>query len=136
MPRCYAAIPGWHLPTGMIWIIGKFGYLDFYRFVSANRIPEEFLEHAARVLRPLAHSRRMRLAEILLEGPRSVSELAALTGIPQPQTSGHLRLLLHCGLVQDERQGHQVFYRVSEPMVGTILECLRARALAGGRHGH
>ena len=92
-------------------------------------ISDEFFVHAARVLRTLAHPRRLRLAEILLEGPRPVGELARLAGLPQPQASAHLRLLLHCGLVRDSRQGQQVFYLVCEPMVATILSCLRARAL-------
>lgn len=95
-----------------------------------THLPEPLLEHAAQVLRALAHPKRMRLAELLLDGPLPVNELSRLCGLAQPQTSHHLRILQRFGLLADERRGAQVFYRVQEPMVQTIFTCLRGRVSA------
>lgn len=92
-----------------------------------DRLPDALLEHAAEVLRALAHPKRMRLAELLLDGPLPVHELSRLCRLPQPQTSHHLRILQRFGLLAFERRGAQVYYRVREPMVETIFNCLRSR---------
>jgi uncharacterized protein YndB with AHSA1/START domain/DNA-binding transcriptional ArsR family regulator len=42
---------------------------------------------------------RWRIAELLAERPRSVGELAELTGLRQPQTTKHLQTLTRAGLV-------------------------------------
>jgi DNA-binding transcriptional ArsR family regulator len=47
----------------------------------------------------LADDRRRTILELLLERPRAVGELVALTGLTQPGTSKHLRVLRSAGLV-------------------------------------
>jgi len=47
----------------------------------------------------LADSARWRIVELLAERPRSVGELAELTGRRQPQTTKHLQTLARAGLV-------------------------------------
>lgn len=95
---------------------------------TMTMLPDPLLAHAAQVLRALAHPKRMRLAEILLDGPLPVHELSQRSGMPQPQTSHHLRILQRFGLLADERRGAEVYYRVQEPMLETIFGCLRTKA--------
>src|SRR4029078_10262940 len=47
----------------------------------------------------LGDAARWRMVELLAEGPRSVGELAELTGLRQPQTTKHLQTLARAGLV-------------------------------------
>ncbi|ALG07062.1 metalloregulator ArsR/SmtB family transcription factor [Kibdelosporangium phytohabitans] len=47
----------------------------------------------------LGDSARWRIVEFLAEQPRSVGELAELTGLRQPQTTKHLQTLARAGLV-------------------------------------
>lgn len=47
----------------------------------------------------LGDSARWRIVELLAERPRSVGELAELTGLRQPQTTKHLQTLARAGLV-------------------------------------
>ncbi|GAA4426919.1 metalloregulator ArsR/SmtB family transcription factor [Georgenia halophila] len=47
----------------------------------------------------LAYPRRWQIVELLAERPRSVGELAAVTGLRQPQTTKHLQHLARAGLV-------------------------------------
>jgi uncharacterized protein YndB with AHSA1/START domain/DNA-binding transcriptional ArsR family regulator len=54
------------------------------------------MDHLAAVL---GDSARWRLVELLADRPRSVGELAELTGLRQPQTTKHLQTLAKAGLV-------------------------------------
>ena len=47
----------------------------------------------------LGDRQRWRIVELLAERPRSVGELAELTGLRQPQTTKHLQTLVRAGLV-------------------------------------
>ncbi|MEE4023558.1 metalloregulator ArsR/SmtB family transcription factor [Gordonia sp. PKS22-38] len=51
------------------------------------------------VVSALGDNARWRLVELLAERPRSVGELAGLTGMRQPQTTKHLQTLARAGLV-------------------------------------
>jgi DNA-binding transcriptional ArsR family regulator len=45
--------------------------------------------------------------------------------------SEHLRLMKHCGLLASERDGRKTYYRVAEPHLASIMECVEARFGAG-----
>ncbi len=53
---------------------------------------------------------RRRLLDLLIAGPRSVGELVAATGLSQPNTSRHLRILREAGLVRSRAAGQQRVY--------------------------
>jgi DNA-binding transcriptional ArsR family regulator len=53
---------------------------------------------------------RRALLDLMIEGPRSVGELAAQTGLSQPNTSRHLRIMREAGLVQSRVAGQQRLY--------------------------
>jgi ArsR family transcriptional regulator, zinc-responsive transcriptional repressor len=91
----------------------------------------DVLGEAAECLKTLAHPHRLRMVQMLLQGRYTVGELAAACDIPSPQASGHLRLLQHCGLLQQDREGREVYYRVTQPCLHDILECIRVRFAAG-----
>jgi uncharacterized protein YndB with AHSA1/START domain/DNA-binding transcriptional ArsR family regulator len=52
-----------------------------------------------RIASALGDAARWRIVELLAERPRSVGELAELTGLRQPQTTKHLQTLARAGLV-------------------------------------
>jgi DNA-binding transcriptional ArsR family regulator len=85
------------------------------------------LEEAAECLRTLAHPHRLRIIEMLLGGRYTVGQLAGACEIPSAMASGHLRLLKRCGLLRQEREGREVFYRVAEPCLGEIIACIEER---------
>jgi DNA-binding transcriptional ArsR family regulator len=55
---------------------------------------------------------RRRLLDLLLRAPRSVSELVDETGLSQPNTSRHLRILREAGLVVSRSAGRRRLYEV------------------------
>jgi DNA-binding transcriptional ArsR family regulator len=60
----------------------------------------------------LSDPSRLSLIEELARGDRRVTDLAALTGLAQPNVSKHLACLWDCGLVERERRGPEVHYRL------------------------
>ena len=69
-------------------------------------------DRCARMLRALADPERLRIITCLREGPRNVSELAALLHAEVVNVSHHLGVLRHAGVVCDEKQGRFVVYRL------------------------
>ncbi len=69
-------------------------------------------DRCARALRALADPERLRIIHCLRGGARNVSELAALLDAEIVNVSHHLGVLRHAGLVQDEKQGRFVVYRL------------------------
>ena len=58
----------------------------------------------------LADPHRRAMLELLRESPRPVGELVARTGLTQPGTSKHLRVLRDAGLVISRVEGQQRIY--------------------------
>jgi ArsR family transcriptional regulator, zinc-responsive transcriptional repressor len=93
----------------------------------AGLIDLDDLAQAAECFRTLAHPHRLRMVEMLLGDRYTVGELAEACAIPSAMASGHLRLLQRCGLLSQEKEGRNVYYRVAEPCLGDILACIRKR---------
>jgi len=75
----------------------------------------------AEVLKTLSSPRRLEILHILAEGPKEVGRLAAELGISQPNVSQHLSVMRAAGLVEGEREGREVHYRLSDPDI--IVAC-------------
>lgn len=58
----------------------------------------------------LADPHRRAMVELLRERPRAVGELVELTGLTQPGTSKHLRVLREAGLVSSHAQAQRRVY--------------------------
>ncbi len=58
----------------------------------------------------VAEPARREILDLLIRGPRAVGELVAATGLSQPNTSRHLRILRDAGLVESSTQGQRRMY--------------------------
>ncbi len=66
----------------------------------------------ARMLKALADPDRLRIVRCLRDGAKNVSEIATALNAPIVNVSHHLGVLRQAGLVQDEKQGRFVVYRL------------------------
>ena len=80
----------------------------------------DVLEQAAQCLRTLAHPHRLRIVEMLLADAYTVGQLAQACGIASHVASGHLRLMQHCGLLTQHREGRKIYYRVCDLLTGLL----------------
>ncbi|MUZ56961.1 metalloregulator ArsR/SmtB family transcription factor [Agrobacterium vitis] len=82
------------------------------------------LKVAARIAGMLSDPCRLQMLQSLTWGPCSVAELVELTGSSQSNVSNHLRNLRDHSLVEAEKIGRLVFYRVSSPAVAEVISSL------------
>jgi ArsR family transcriptional regulator len=68
----------------------------------------------AEVAKALGHEHRIELIEQLAQGPRSVEALAARVGLSVANASQHLQQLRRAGLVEPQRDGKRVIYRLAD----------------------
>jgi ArsR family transcriptional regulator len=71
-------------------------------------------EVCAKRLQALADSVRLRIVGALSEGPRNVSALVTELDLPIVMLSHHLGVLRRFGIVEGERQGRYIVYRLAE----------------------
>ena len=70
-------------------------------------------ERCARYMKALSEGDRLKIIETLLDGPRSVGEVAELMGAPLQNVSHHLRCLAAAGLLDSRREGKFIFYTLN-----------------------
>mgnify|MGYP001165615541 CR=1 FL=1 len=95
---------------------------------------EEF-EARAKVMKALAHPTRLMMIEELSRGERCVCDLRDLAGCDLSTVSKHLALLKDTGIVEDEKRGKQVYYRLRVPCVLNFFHCLDSVLTARDRLG-
>lgn len=77
----------------------------------------------------VAEPARRRLLDLLLAAPRAVGELAAVTGMSQPNTSRHLRVLREAGLVESRVAGRRRIYAIRPEGFAEVAQWLTPYAL-------
>lgn len=67
---------------------------------------------AMTTLSALAEPNRMRIVELLRDGPLTVGEIAERLGLRQPQASKHLKVLGENGLLEVRAEANRRIYRL------------------------
>jgi ArsR family transcriptional regulator len=75
----------------------------------------------AELFQVLSHPVRLQILDALRSQDCCVCHLQALTKRPQAYVSQQLRVLRDFGLVSDEKDGQNVYYRLCNDMVGELL---------------
>lgn len=82
-------------------------------------------EQLARLGKALAAPKRVEMLDALAQGPRTVERLADATGQTIANASQHLKVLRQAQLVESEKHGLYVTYRLASEAVGDLLVHLR-----------
>ncbi|GAB4369400.1 MAG: hypothetical protein Kow0062_03290 [Acidobacteriota bacterium] len=85
----------------------------------------------ARTARALGNPARLAILAFLRDGEQCVCRIQPAIGLDMSTVSRHLAQLRDAGLVEDERRGAQVFYRLADP--GTVAALLDALATVAAR---
>ena len=88
---------------------------------TANRPSATALADAGDLLRALAAPVRIAIVLQLREADRCVHELVDALDVAQPLISQHLRVLKTAGVVQGERRGREVVYRLADDHLAHIV---------------
>lgn len=78
-------------------------------------------EVKAQFFKTLGHPARIRILELLSDGPRSVSDLQPDVGIESSHLSQQLAVLRRAGVVNSERDGASMIYSINDPQILELL---------------
>ena len=100
----------------------------FAKCKSIRMTPAAHTEYKAkaRIIKALAHPSRLFIVDELSRGERCVAELTVMIGVEMPTVSRHLSQLKEAGIIEDEKRGAQVFYRLRVPCVLNFFHCVEA----------
>jgi DNA-binding transcriptional ArsR family regulator len=87
---------------------------------------EAAANQASELLKSLANRHRLLILCQLVEGERSVGDLAAFLKARDSTVSQHLALLRKDGLVQARRDGQTIYYSIASGPAQRVLETLFA----------
>jgi rhodanese-related sulfurtransferase len=96
-----------------------------------RRFKDAIYEQVARLGKAVSAAKRLELLDLLSQGPRTVEALALQAGISVANTSQHLQVLRGARLVDAEKRGLRVEYRLADHEVARFF--LSLRGLAEGR---
>jgi DNA-binding transcriptional ArsR family regulator len=84
-------------------------------------------EARAKIIKALAHPTRLLIVdELSKSGERCVCELTEMIGSDMSTVSRHLALLRGAGLIEDEKRGQMVFYRLRVKCILDFFNCVES----------
>tara|TARA_B100000427_G_scaffold241143_1_gene204085 strand:+ start:393 stop:764 length:372 start_codon:yes stop_codon:yes gene_type:complete len=86
-----------------------------------NGLDRDRAEEISSIFHLLGEPNRLSILAACMTGPRSVNDLAALTGMSPSLTSHHLRLMRAARLLRARRQGKFVHYSVHDHHITSVL---------------
>jgi rhodanese-related sulfurtransferase len=96
---------------------------------SPNRaFKDAIYEQFARIGKAVSSPKRLELLDILCQGPRTVEVLAKETGLAVANASQHLQVLRAARLVETEKEGLYVTYRLADQAVCEFFRAMRVLA--------
>jgi rhodanese-related sulfurtransferase/predicted transcriptional regulator len=87
-------------------------------------------QQVVRIGQAIASAPRLALLDLLRQSPRTVEALAQEAGLSLANASQHLKVLRQARLVEAEKHGTYVTYRVADPAVDDFYAALRGLAEA------
>jgi ArsR family transcriptional regulator len=100
--------------------------------VSSTGPKQVIFAGLADVAQALGHAHRLELLEHIAQGARSVEELSARANLNFANASRHLQILRRARLVDTERRGKHVLYRLAGDT--EVVELMRALGRVGERN--
>ncbi|MFA6119888.1 MAG: metalloregulator ArsR/SmtB family transcription factor [Sideroxydans sp.] len=87
---------------------------------DARKIKDLLYEQVSRIGKVFSSPKRLELIELLCQGEKTVEMLASEASISVKLTSSHLRELRMAHLVETERQGKNIYYRLANKSVADL----------------
>ena len=95
-----------------------------------RRYKDAVFDQIARIGKASSSAKRLELLDLLCQGPRTVEALAKESALSVANASQHLQVLRAARLVEAEKKGLYVEYRLADDQVGRFFLALRELAQA------
>jgi len=96
--------------------------------LTGRQFKDEIFGQFARIGKAVSSAKRIELLDLLAQGPRHVEALAGESGLTVANTSRHLQVLRAARLVETERSGTFVKYRLADRSVAGFVRQIRLLA--------
>ena len=93
--------------------------------IQEPKIDVQPYEVQAQRFKLLTHPVRLAILDILRDGEHCVCHLEAYLGYRQAYISQQVAVLREAGLIQDRRDGWNIFYRVTDPLIYSVLDTIQ-----------
>jgi DNA-binding transcriptional ArsR family regulator len=94
---------------------------------------KELANHAAEVLKAVAHPIRLQVVELLETSEMCVGRISEALDEKQAITSQQLNIMKDKGILASRREGTKVFYRLENRNVTQVLNCVYNHCQTGKR---
>ena len=98
--------------------------------MTERAFKDEIYEQFARFGQALASAKRLEIVDLLTQAPRNVEVLSKMTGMSVANTSQHLQALKQARIVEGDREGTKVTYRLASPEIVDLWVALQRAAEA------
>ena len=93
--------------------------------IETEMLSAEAVQQAATMLKCIGHPVRLLIIELLdRTGEQNVKTIYERLGIEQAVASQHLNLMRDKGILASRRDGVNVFYRIEDPRVTQVIDCI------------
>lgn len=85
---------------------------------------EQIYIDTAKMLKAISEPKRLRIVDMLSCGELCACEILEAFNITQPTLSHDMRVLLEAGIVQDRREGKNIYYTLKKDALSQMHEIL------------
>ncbi|MDP1526269.1 MAG: metalloregulator ArsR/SmtB family transcription factor [Rhodocyclaceae bacterium] len=96
--------------------------------IDTRRVKDILYEQVARIGKASSSPKRLELIELLCQGEKTVDTLSREAAISMKLASAHLRELRSAHLVETERSGKNIYYRIANREVAEFWVAIRSLA--------
>ena len=93
--------------------------------IQEPKIEVQPYEAHAQLFKLLTHPVRLAILDILRDGEYCVCHMEAHLGFRQAYISQQVAVLRQAGLIQDRRDGWNIYYRVTDPRIYSVLDTIQ-----------
>jgi ArsR family transcriptional regulator len=105
---------------------GKTAYILLFGQITMNKKQKLIFESQAGIMKALAHATRLFIVNRLSSKELCVNEITEMIGDDTSTISKHLSILKNAGLVEDEKRGTSVYYKLKCPCVLNFFSCVQS----------
>lgn len=88
------------------------------------------VDQASELMKALSNQHRLLILCCLIDGEKSVGQLAEFVGIRDSTVSQHLALLRREGIIANRRDGQTIWYRIESDIAREVVSVLYAHYCA------
>lgn len=93
--------------------------------MSEQHVETQAYEPQVQIFKVLTHPARLAILDILRDGEHCVCHMEVHLGYRQAYISQQVAVLREAGIIQDRRDGWNIFYRVTDPRIYMVLDTIQ-----------